>query len=138
MVFLGLNVDTVKNQLLAEMDNLRDDAVVIVLAATNQGEALDQALLRAGRFDRCVACSSFPSMMLRCGIGCKSHNGVFFLTRITLYHGLVVLSTYFSLLSQRKVTVQYPDITERMDILEVCPPLFLNGSTWSTALCLLP
>ena len=42
------------NQLLAEMDGFGTDTPVIVLAATNRPEVLDQALLRPGRFDRQV------------------------------------------------------------------------------------
>jgi cell division protease FtsH len=43
------------NQLLTEMDGFAaGDATVIVLAATNRPEVLDQALLRPGRFDRQV------------------------------------------------------------------------------------
>jgi len=42
------------NQILAEMDGFTGREGVIVLAATNQPEMLDKALLRAGRFDRRV------------------------------------------------------------------------------------
>ncbi len=42
------------NQILAEMDGFSSTSGVIVLAATNQPDVLDKALLRAGRFDRRV------------------------------------------------------------------------------------
>ncbi len=40
------------NQLLAEMDGFETDKAVVILAATNRPEVLDNALLRPGRFDR--------------------------------------------------------------------------------------
>jgi len=42
------------NQLLSEMDGFEDSSGVIVIAATNKIEVLDEALLRSGRFDRRV------------------------------------------------------------------------------------
>jgi cell division protease FtsH len=43
------------NQILTEMDGFDSSTGVIVLAATNRPEVLDNALLRPGRFDRRVA-----------------------------------------------------------------------------------
>jgi cell division protease FtsH len=42
------------NQILTEMDGFDNSGGVIVLAATNRADVLDQALLRPGRFDRRV------------------------------------------------------------------------------------
>lgn len=42
------------NELLTQMDGFGGDSGVIVIAATNKLEVLDDALLRAGRFDRRV------------------------------------------------------------------------------------
>jgi cell division protease FtsH len=43
------------NQILTEMDGFDSSTGVIVIAATNRPDVLDQALLRPGRFDRRVA-----------------------------------------------------------------------------------
>ncbi len=40
------------NQLLTEMDGFEESSGVMVIAATNKIEVLDEALLRSGRFDR--------------------------------------------------------------------------------------
>ncbi len=42
------------NELLTQMDGFEGDSGVIVIAATNKIDVLDEALLRAGRFDRRV------------------------------------------------------------------------------------
>ena len=43
------------NQILTEMDGFDSSTSVIVIAATNRQDVLDQALMRPGRFDRRVA-----------------------------------------------------------------------------------
>ncbi|MBQ1476952.1 MAG: ATP-dependent zinc metalloprotease FtsH [Erysipelotrichaceae bacterium] len=49
------------NQLLVEMDGMSDNSGVIVIAATNRPDVLDNALLRPGRFDRQITVS-LPDM----------------------------------------------------------------------------
>lgn len=52
------------NQLLVEMDGFDSSKGVIIMAATNRPEILDQALMRAGRFDRQVVVDS-PDLLGR-------------------------------------------------------------------------
>ena len=42
------------NQILYEMDGFNDNKDIIIMAATNRKDVLDQALLRPGRFDRII------------------------------------------------------------------------------------
>jgi AFG3 family protein len=46
--------DTTLNQLLVEMDGFSSRETIVVLAATNRKEMLDNALTRPGRFDRVI------------------------------------------------------------------------------------
>jgi AAA family ATPase len=50
----GQVADRVLSQLLIEMDGVQPLSRVVVLAATNRPDMLDEALLRPGRFDRLV------------------------------------------------------------------------------------
>lgn len=44
--------DNTLNQLLVEMDGFTTEQSVVILAATNRGDMLDDAIKRPGRFDR--------------------------------------------------------------------------------------
>ncbi|MGW8169418.1 MAG: AAA family ATPase [Sulfurovaceae bacterium] len=66
------------NQLLTEMDGFEESSGVIVIAATNKIDVLDEALLRAGRFDRRIFVS-LPDMQERINtlelyLSKKTHN----------------------------------------------------------------
>jgi AFG3 family protein len=50
--------DNTLNQLLVEMDGFGTDQNVIILAATNRADILDNALMRPGRFDRQIEVTS--------------------------------------------------------------------------------
>src|SRR5205823_8844787 len=53
------------NQLLTEMDGFQTGGgAVIIMAATNRPDVLDKALLRPGRFDRCVQVP-YPDLVSR-------------------------------------------------------------------------
>ena len=52
------------NQLLSELDGFEPNSGVIVIAATNRPDVLDQALLRPGRFDRSITVDR-PDMQVR-------------------------------------------------------------------------
>jgi cell division protease FtsH len=45
-------LDQTVNELLAQMDGFKDNTGILVIAATNNLESLDDAVLRPGRFDR--------------------------------------------------------------------------------------
>lgn len=59
--------ETTLNQLLVEMDGFEMATGVVVLAATNRADVLDQALLRPGRFDRRVTIDR-PDLQGRRGV----------------------------------------------------------------------
>jgi ATP-dependent metalloprotease FtsH len=74
------------NQLLTEMDGFEDNSGVIVIAATNRLEMIDEALLRSGRFDRRI-----------------------FISLPDLYDREKILDTY---LSNKKHNVKISDISK--------------------------
>lgn len=45
------------NQLLVEMDGIKENSGILIMAATNRTDVLDPALLRPGRFDRVITVS---------------------------------------------------------------------------------
>ena len=55
------------NQLLTEMDGFEGNSGIIVIAATNRPDVLDNALMRPGRFDRQVMVD-YPDLQGRLGI----------------------------------------------------------------------
>ncbi len=57
--------DATLNQLLTEIDGFEESSGVMVIAATNKIEVLDEALLRSGRFDRRIYIS-LPNFKERC------------------------------------------------------------------------
>ena len=59
--------DQTLNQILVEMDGFEPTDRVVVMASTNRGDLLDQALLRPGRFDRRITLT-FPDLEERAAI----------------------------------------------------------------------
>ena len=59
--------DQTINQLLTEMDGFNDNSGIVILAATNRADILDQALTRPGRFDRQIALD-YPNLSDRVAI----------------------------------------------------------------------
>lgn len=50
----GNSLDSTITELLTQMDGFEEDDSIIVIAATNHPENIDQALLRPGRFDKLI------------------------------------------------------------------------------------
>ncbi|MDD5549360.1 MAG: AAA family ATPase, partial [Sulfurovaceae bacterium] len=87
------------NQLLTEMDGFEDSSGVIVIAATNKIDVLDDALLRAGRFDRRIFLS-LPNIderikTLELYLSKKSHNvNIRELAKMSIGFNFASLSTW--------------------------------------------
>ena len=87
------------NQLLTEMDGFEDSSGVIVIAATNKIDVLDDALLRAGRFDRRIFLS-LPNIderikTLELYLSKKSHNvDVIELAKMSIGFNFASISTW--------------------------------------------
>jgi len=64
------------NQILAEMDGFAQNENVLVIAATNRRDVLDNALLRPGRFDRIVnvPLPDTPSRLSILNVHCQNKN----------------------------------------------------------------
>lgn len=70
------------NQLLVEMDGMIENSGVLVMAATNRNDVLDEALLRPGRFDRIIS-MSLPDLREREAILALHAKGKRFSNNIT-------------------------------------------------------
>ena len=86
------------NQLLTEMDGFEESSGVMVIAATNKIEVLDEALLRAGRFDRRVhiGLPDFDERVetLKLYLQSKSHNiNIEKVSRLTIGFNSAALAT---------------------------------------------
>ena len=57
--YAGSGIDKENNRILTtllnEMDGFNSDSHIFIIAATNNAESLDPALVRSGRFDRQIA-----------------------------------------------------------------------------------
>jgi len=64
------------NQILAEMDGFAQNENVLIIAATNRRDVLDNALLRPGRFDRIVniPLPDTPSRLSILNVHCQNKN----------------------------------------------------------------
>jgi ATP-dependent metalloprotease FtsH len=119
----GMNNDereSTLNQLLTEMDGFEESSGVMVIAATNKIEVLDEALLRAGRFDRRVHISlpDFKDRVSTLKLYLKEKNNtvdVEFIAKMTIGFNSAALATLVNeaalyALRKDKISIDNTDI----------------------------
>jgi len=113
------------NQILTEMDGFSSREGIIVLAATNQPEVLDKALLRPGRFDRRVVVN-LPDKIGREAI-LKVHTRSVPLAQDTSLEEIAATTPGFSGADLRNLVNEAALLAARREQQEVRPKDFLDA-----------
>jgi len=113
------------NQILTEMDGFSSREGIIVLAATNQPEVLDKALLRPGRFDRRVVVN-LPDKIGREAI-LKVHTRSVPLAKDTSLEEIAATTPGFSGADLRNLVNEAALLAARREQQDVRPKDFLDA-----------